>query len=56
MKIDKITFKNNQAWVVVKNDNYEGKYIGTWHIIDFETVELLRKDMPTEIFFRKKEK
>ena len=52
MRIDKITFKNGQAWVVVKEDEFNGKYIGTWHITNIETVELLREDMPEEIFFR----
>lgn len=55
MKIDKITFKNSQAWAVITSDNIEKTYIGTWHIVDPETVELLRKDMPEEIFFRDKE-
>ena len=47
MKIDKITFKNNQAWLVITSD--DGNYLGTWHIVDINFVEVIKKLMPTEI-------
>ena len=49
MKIDKITFKNKQAWVVIRSDN--NKYLGTWHIVDTDFVKSLMKEMPQFIFF-----
>jgi len=49
MKIDKITFKNNQAWVVIKDN--AGLYLGTWHVVDPSFVEYIRKINPEEMFF-----
>lgn len=49
MKIDKITFKNDQAWVVLKD--YDGNYLGTWHVVDFDFVNYIRKINPKEMFF-----
>ena len=47
MKIDKVTFKNNQAWLVVTSD--DGNYLGTWHIVDIKFVEELQKEIPNKI-------
>ncbi len=41
MEIDKISFKNDQAWIVIKSEN--GSYLGTWHVVDKALVENLRK-------------
>lgn len=49
MKIDKITFKNNQAWVVIKS--HDDDYLGTWHVVDTAFVEYIRKINPKDIFF-----
>jgi len=49
MIIDKITFKNNQCWVVV--NGYDGTYLGTWHIVSPEFVEYIRKINPKELYF-----
>jgi len=51
MKIDKITFKNAQAWIVVKSK--DGEYIGTWHIVNEDFVEALRNEMPNKIILKK---
>jgi len=53
MKIDKITFKNNQAWIVIRSKNED--YLGTWHCVHPRFVDLLQKDMPKEISFDSKE-
>jgi len=47
MKIDKITFKNHHAWIVVKAD--DGIYLGTWHIVHTPFVEAIQKEMPNKI-------
>ncbi len=47
MKIDKITFKNSQAWIVVESDNDE--YLGTWHVANSEFVKALQKELPNKI-------
>ncbi len=52
MKIDKITFKNGQAWVVIRSE-FDGEYLGTWHVVSRDMVKLLREEMPTEIDFIK---
>jgi len=49
MKIDKITFKDNQAWVTIRNHNND--YLGTWHIVNPDFVEYIRETMPKEILF-----
>jgi len=54
MKIDKITFKNNQAWLSIRSK--EGDYLGTWHIVNLELVETLKKETPKEIRFEKCQK
>lgn len=48
MKIDKITFKNNQAWVTIYKD---GVYLGTWHIIEPSLVDWLRQNNPGKLRF-----
>ena len=53
MKIDKITFKNGQAWIVIKSEDNE--YLGTWHIVNPELVETLQKEMPKRIKFERDE-
>lgn len=50
MKIKKITFANEQAWIVIESE--DGEYIGTWHCIHPKFVELLRKEMPEGIEFK----
>lgn len=37
MKIDKITLKNNQAWVTFKSK--EGEYMGTLHLVEDKFVQ-----------------
>ena len=37
MKIDKISLKNEQAWVTFRTD--EGEYIGTLHIVEDRFLE-----------------
>lgn len=49
MKIDKITFKNHQAWIVIKSG--DGEYLGTWHCVNTDFVKALQKEMPKEIVF-----
>ncbi len=49
MRIDKITFKNNQVWIVIKS--VTGTYLGTWHIVNPEFVEYIRQKNPKEIHF-----
>ena len=49
MKIDKITFKNNQAWIVIKSE--EGEYLGTWHVVNPNFVIALQKEMPKKLKF-----
>lgn len=51
MKIDKITFKNNQCWVVLKDN--DGNYLGTWHVIEPNFVKYIRNINPEEMFFDK---
>ncbi len=51
MKIDKITFKNEQAWMTIKSE--EGEYIGTWHIVNIDFVKTLRDNMPDKIILEK---
>ncbi len=50
MKIDKITFKNDQAWLVIRDD--DGNYLGTWHIVNSIMVNVIRDTMPTDIEFK----
>lgn len=47
MKIGKITFRNEQCWLTILENNL--KYLGTWHIVDKEFVKALKKKMPTKI-------
>lgn len=49
MIIDKITFKDNQAWIVIRSEN--GDYLGTWHTTNSNFVEALRKENPKFIKF-----
>ncbi len=51
MKIDKITFKNEQAWVVIRD--HVNEYLGTWHVIQKEAVDYLRQFNPKELHFEK---
>ncbi len=50
MKIDKITFKNNQAWLVIKDN--DGDYLGTWHVVNSDMVDVIKHIMPKEIEFK----
>jgi hypothetical protein len=47
--IDRITFKDNQAWIVIRSP--DGTYLGTWHAMNSAFVEALRKEMPKVINF-----
>ena len=47
MKVDKITFKNKKAWIAICAD--DGKYLGTWHVVDHGFVEALRNEHPKSI-------
>ena len=47
MKIDKITFKDNKAWLAVCSD--DGQYLGTWHVVNPEFVQVLRNEHPKNI-------
>ena len=47
MNIDKITFKNNQAWLVIRSEG--GEYLGTWHVTQPEFVNALRESDPKKM-------
>ena len=47
MKIDKITFKDNKAWIAICSDG--GDYLGTWHVVSPKFVEALRNEHPKSI-------
>lgn len=47
MKVDKITFKNNQAWITVRAD--DGIYLGVWHVTNPAFVNAIRESDPKEI-------
>ena len=51
MKIDKITFKNNEAWIVLRSDDGENRYLGTWHTQDEALVKWLREKNPLKLEF-----
>jgi hypothetical protein len=51
MKIDKITFKNNQVWITIYSENGID-YLGTWHSTNLEFVEAIRKLMPSKLEFK----
>ena len=51
MKIDKITFRNRQAWVVIRSE-FDDEYLGTWHVVSPSIVKLLQEEMPTGIDFK----
>ena len=44
MRIEKLTFKNHQAWIAIYSN--DGEYLGTWHVINPEFVEVLRNESP----------
>jgi len=44
LKIRKITFSNNQAWIVLEDDGKN--YCGTWHCKDKRVVDYLRLEDP----------
>ena len=46
MKIDKITLKNNQAWVTFKSK--EGEYMGTLHLVEDKFVEEVKDVLERE--------
>ena len=43
MKIDKITLKNNQAWITFKSN--EDEYMGTLHLVSDEFVDEVKQKM-----------
>lgn len=47
MKVDKITFKENQAWITIRSE--EGEYLGVWHTSNPELVKAIRDKMPKKI-------
>ena len=47
MKIDKITFKKNHAWLAIYSK--EKEYLGTWHVTNPEFVDVLRKEHPKNL-------
>jgi hypothetical protein len=47
MKIDKITFKNNKAWLAIYSK--DGEYLGTWHVVNPEFVVALQNQHPKNI-------
>ena len=47
MKIDKITLKENKAWIAICSD--DGEYLGTWHVVNPKFVEVLRNEYPKSI-------
>ena len=53
MKVDKITFKDEQAWIVIRSE--EGDYLGTWHTTHPNFVKLLREQNPKKIKFEELE-
>ena len=52
IKIDKITFKNNQAWVVLRSEKND-EYLGTWHVNNKEFVNLLQVSLPKSMELNK---
>ena len=47
MKIDKISFKNHQAWLAIYSKDRQ--YLGTWHVTNPEFVEVLRNKHPRQL-------
>jgi hypothetical protein len=47
MKIDKITLKNDQAWLAIKSEDDE--YLGTWHVVHPGLVRAIQKENPKKI-------
>jgi hypothetical protein len=47
MKIDRITFKNNQVWIAIYSD--EGEYLGTWHVVHREFADTVRSENPQNL-------
>lgn len=54
IEVKKISFKNNQAWLSMMND--EGTYIGTLHIISRDFCKKIIELMPTKVTFTKDDK
>jgi len=47
MKIEKITFKKNKAWLAIYSK--DGEYLGIWHIVNSEFANALRNEDPKNI-------
>tara|TARA_Y100000310_G_scaffold103997_1_gene102324 strand:- start:1230 stop:1382 length:153 start_codon:yes stop_codon:yes gene_type:complete len=47
MKIDKISFKKNQAWLTIKSN--EGEYLGVWHVTNPAFVNAIRESDSKEL-------
>jgi hypothetical protein len=47
VKIEKITFKNKKAWLAIYSNG--GEYLGTWHVINPEFVDALKREHPQNI-------
>jgi hypothetical protein len=47
MRINKITFRNNCAWLAIYSKS--GEYLGTWHVVNIEFVDVLRNENPNTI-------
>ena len=53
MKVDKISFKDGQAWISIRSTDNE--YLGTWHVSHPGFVEELRLNIPKTLYFGTKE-
>jgi len=47
MKINKITFKDHKAWLAIFSE--DGEYLGTWHVVNPQFSQVLRKENPENI-------
>ena len=47
MKIDKISIRNNQAWLAIKSEDDE--HLGTWHVINPGFVRAIQNEIPKRI-------
>lgn len=47
MRIDRLSFRNGQAWIAVYSEL--GEYLGTWHVVFPEFIRALQAEMPDRI-------
>ena len=47
MRIEKLTFRNNKAWIAICSE--DGEYLGTWSVVNPEFVGVLQNQHPENI-------